>query len=821
MKILKFGGTSVGSVQTIRMIIDIIRKEKENHEDLVLVCSAFSKVTDQLINAGKLAEKKDNTTYLEIFESFKERHRLALEELVSNNEIKSVMLEEFFDSMENVKDILKGIHLLGELSEKTLAQLVSYGERFSCFIVAGALRNAGLEGIYVNATKLVRTDSNYLSAKVNFDKTNKNILDFFEAIHGTAVITGFIGANEHGTVTTLGRGGSDYTAAIFGAALKADVIEIWTDVDGVLTADPRRVDQAFTVPMLSYKEAMELSHFGAKVIYPPTIQPAYIRNIPIIIKNTFNPEHPGTFISKESGKSNNAIKGISSISDIAVLRMEGTGMVGVVGIASRLFSALSRAQINIIFLTQGSSEHSICFGILPNEIKKAHKAVEEEFRYEIQSKHIAPLVVEINNSIIAVIGENMSNVPGVSAKMFKALGNNGINVKAIAQGSSELNITAVIDKHNEAKALNALHEIFFSTDKHSINVFLVGPTGLIGKTLLNQIRKQFDFLKNEKNILINVTGIINSKKMLIDSNGIDLGEWENELNENGDESNLAHFTEKLIDLNFANSVLIDCSASKQVVEYYEKLLKKSINIVTPNKIANTLSQEKYNRLRELAKRANVHFMYETNVGAGLPVIGVLASLMNSGDEILKIEAVLSGTLSFIFNTYKGDLKFSDVVLTAKEKGFTEPDPRDDLSGLDVARKALILSRDSGLQMELDDIKVKNLVPENLRNVSVAEFMNRLPELNDEYEKLKKDAQANQAALRYMAVIENGKVEIALKEVDINHPFYNLSGSDNMIVFTTERYKNNPLVIKGPGAGAEVTAAGVFAEVITIGNYLAN
>lgn len=821
MKVLKFGGTSVGSIENIKRIIEIVRKENEQGEEVVLVCSAFSKVTDQLINAGKLAEKKDNQTYLEIFESFKERYRVAIESLITDKEIYTVMMEEFVDSMHRVEDILKGINLLGELSDKTLAQLVSFGERFSAFIVAGALRSAGQNGIYVNATQLVRTDSDYLSAKVNFDKTNKNILDFFEAVNGVAVITGFIGSDEHGNVTTLGRGGSDYTAAIFGAALKADAIEIWTDVNGVLTADPRRVEQAFTIPTLSYKEAMELSHFGAKVIYPPSIQPAYIKNIPLIIKNTFNPEHPGTYVSKDSGKTNNEIKGISSISDIAVLRMEGTGMVGVVGIASRLFGTLSRYAINIIFLTQGSSEHSICFGIVPSDIKKAQKCVEEEFRFEIQNRQIAPLVVETNNSIIAVIGENMSKVPGVSAKIFKALGKNGINVNAIAQGSSELNITVVIDRHNEAKALNALHEIFFESDVHSINIFLVGPTGLIGKTLLNQIQHQYEYLKKEKSIQINVTGIINSNKMLIDSNGIDVENWQSLLDEKGETSDLENYTNKIIDLNFANAVFVDCSASKIVVEFYEKLLKKSISIVTPNKIANTLSQEKYVRLRQLAKKSNARFMYETNVGAGLPIIGVMQSLLNSGDKILKIEAVLSGTLSFIFNSYKGDVKFSDVVLDAKEKGFTEPDPRDDLSGLDVARKALILSRDSGAQMELDEIKVENLVPENLRDVDVKTFIERLPEVNAQYEKMKEAAESKGNVLRYMAVIENGKVDIVLKEVNAQHPFYNLSGSDNMIVFTTERYKNNPLVIKGPGAGAEVTAAGVFAEIISIGNYMAN
>ncbi len=819
MKVLKFGGTSVGSIDNISRIIEIVKKEKKKGEDVLLVCSAFNKVTDQLISAGKLAGKRDKS-YLEILSNVKKRHLQAVEQLTSKKSIKPAMLKELEEGLQRVEDILKGINLLGELSDKTLANLVSYGERFSCFVIAGALREASLKGIYVNATQLVKTDSNFLSAKVNFDKTNKNIIDFFEALNGVAVVTGFIGSDDYGNVTTLGRGGSDYTASIFGAALKVDVIEIWSDVDGVLTADPRRVEQAFTVPTLSYKEAMELSHFGAKVIYPPTIQPAYVKGIPIVIKNTFNPEHPGTYISKTPGKSNNAIKGISSISDIAVLRMEGTGMVGVVGIASRLFGTLSKSGINIIFLTQGSSEHSICFGIMPNEVKKAQRCVEEEFRYEMFNKHIQPLVVEMDKTIIAVIGENMSNVPGISGKMFKALGKNGINVKAIAQGSSELNITAVIDKVNEAKALNALHEIFFENDYHSINLYLVGPTGLIGSTLLKQIKKQRDFLKNDMSIELNLIGIINSKKMLIDSNGVDIDKWEKQI-EKAENANLSAFASRIIDLNFANSILVDCSASKNVVEFYEKLLRRSISIITPNKIANTLSQAKYVGLRDIAKRSNARFMYETNVGAGLPIINTLHGLLNSGDKILKIEAVLSGTLSYIFNTYRDKLKFSEVVLEAKAKGFTEPDPRDDLSGLDVARKALILSRELGVQMELADIKVENLVPPSLRSVDVKSFLNKLPSVDGQYEKIKQAAESKGNVLRYMAVIENGKVEIVLKEVDNKHPFYNLSGSDNMVVFTSERYKNNPLVVKGPGAGAEVTAAGVFAEIISLGNYMAN
>ncbi len=821
MKVLKFGGTSVGTAESIKTIVEIVRGEKEQGLNIALVCSAFTKVTDQLIEIGKLAEKNSTLEYLDVFKLLESRHKKVIEELIGDKEIRENWLKELEVEMLLILDILHQINQDRELSDKILASLISYGERFSSFIFAGVLKDAGFNAVYVDATKMVRTDSNYLSAKVNFEITNNNIESFFESFEGIAVITGFIGEDKNGDSTTLGRGGSDYTASIFGAALKVDVIEIWTDVNGMLTADPRSVEQALTIPVLSYKEAMELSHFGAKVIYPPSIQPAYTHQIPLKIKNTFNPTHPGSYISMDSGTSNNAIKGISSISDIAILRLEGTGMVGVVGTASRLFGCLSKAGINIIFLTQGSSEHSICFGILPSQIETAQQAILKEFSEEIISKQIHPVVAETDNSIIAVIGENMSNMPGVSAKMFMALGKNGINVKAIAQGSSELNITAVIDSSNEAKALNALHEVFFESDLHSINIFLVGPTGQIGKALLRQIKDQLEYLKQEKSIQINLTGIINSKKMLLDSNGIDLNNWDEILLESGESADLKIFMDKIIGLNFANSVFIDCSASTNVVDYYEYLLKKSISIVTPNKIANTLSQEKYLKLRTLVKLSNAKFMYETNVGAGLPVIGTLHSLMNSGDKILKIEAVLSGTLSYIFNNLTDHIKFSDVVKDAKSKGFTEPDPREDLSGLDVARKALILSRDSGLKMELEDIKVQNLVDDVLRNLTIDNFMEKLPILDARFEDLKRDAAAKGNVLRYMAIIENGEVDIALRQVDARHPFYNLTGSDNMIVFTTERYKNNPLVIKGPGAGAEVTAAGVFAEIISIGNYMAN
>ena len=819
MLVMKFGGSSTADPKKIKNVIEIVRKRKEKYKDVILVCSALGGVTDQLIKTSNLAASRD-LEYKTEFHKIKERHLTCADEVITIPE-KPDLIQEIQEGLNEVEKILEGIYLLGVCPRKSLATLTSFGERFSCFIISGALRSEGINSMYVNATHIVKTDSNYLKAKVDLAITNKNIKQLVEHLKSVPVVTGFIGSDSNGRITTLGRGGSDYTAALIGAATRAELIEIWTDVDGVLTANPNIVERAFTIPELTYKEAMELSHFGAKVIYPPTILPALVKKIPLAIRNTFHPEHIGTIIYDKAKPGINPIKGISSISEISLIRLEGSGMFGVVGSAARLFGALSKASVNIIFLTQGSSEHSICFGVVPEDLLKAEQAVKQEFRFELQNKLLHPIVTEIDKSVIAVVGENMTNVPGVAARLFKALGKNGINVKAIAQGSSELNITVAIDRKDEAKALNALHEIFFVSDRHSINLFLVGPTGLIGGTLLKQIHAQAQSLREQMGMEINVTGIINSKNMLIESNGIDLDNWQESLKGGYPKPEIGKFIDEMIKLNFANSVFVDCSASKEVANYYEKVLEKSISIVTPNKIANSLSQKKYNSLRDIARRKNAKFFYETNVGAGLPVINTLNNLLKSGDRIIKIEAVLSGTLSYIFNNFNGNAKFSEIVLKAKVEGYTEPDPRDDLSGLDVARKALILSRELGVEMELSDISVENLVPENLRDIPVKDFLSRIQELDEKYETLKVNAEKNKKSLRYMAVIENGKVKIELKEIDETHPFYSLSGSDNMIVFTTERYKKNPLVIKGPGAGAEVTAAGVFAEVIAIGNYMAN
>lgn len=818
-RVVKFGGTSVGSPSNIKKIVSIIRDKQQSGQNPLLVCSAFGGVTDELISSGELAKNRDEN-YKNIFNSIKVRHLQAVDELIKGSE-KTAVKEELESQLNELESILEGIYLLREFPDKTWALLVSFGERLSNYIVAATFRDSGIPAVYVDARNLVKTNSEFLAAKVDFDKTNKLIKEYFDNLKEVGIVTGFIGSDEKETTTTLGRGGSDFTASIFGAALDAEEIEIWTDVDGVLTADPRRVEQAFPINELSYKEAMEMSHFGAKVIYPPTIQPAMNKNIPLRIKNTFNPDAPGTRVCNNPEPFKGPIKGISSIGNVALCRFEGSGLVGVVGMAAKLFNALSSAEINIIFLTQGSSEHSICFGVQPADAQKAAVVVEKTFPMEIQAAYIQPLIIEKNKSIIAVIGENMSKVPGIAARVFKALGNNGINVSAIAQGSSELNISVVINRDHEAKALNALHEIFFENDDITINLFIVGYTGLIGKTLLQQIKNQRESLRENKNLEINVIGLTNSSRMLINRNGIKLDSFQDEMEQNGVQANLPDFINQMISLDYSNTVLVDCSASGKVVELYHRILEKSISIVTPNKIANTLSFDRYNELRRSAKKSNAFFMYETNVGAGLPVINTLRSLLNSGDEILKIEAVLSGSLSFVFNNFKGNKSFSEVVYEARERGYTEPDPRDDLSGLDVARKALILSREIGLNMELSDITVESLVPNDLRECDKETYLKRLPEFDGEFEKLKKESAERNETLRYMAVIENGKVSVSMVAVSEKNPFYNLSGSDNMIVFTTKRYKENPLVVKGPGAGAEVTAAGVFAEIISIGNYRAS
>jgi bifunctional aspartokinase / homoserine dehydrogenase 1 len=814
MKVLKFGGSSVQTPERIRNVIEIVKTDKQAR---VVVCSAFGGMTDQLIAMAKLAEKGDEN-YKNIFKEIEKKHIDAAKELI---EVKrqSGVVAQVKNMLNDLEELLEGISLLKELSKRTLDNIVSFGERFSCYIISEYAKDAGLNAAYLDTRKVIKTNSNFTNAAVDFEITDKLIQDYITQNPELQVATGFIGSNPDGVTTTLGRGGSDYTVSIFGAALHASEIEIWTDVDGVMTADPRKVAQAFSVPTLTYEEAMELSHFGAKVIYPPTMVPAMKKNIPILIRNTFNPTFKGSVIYNQSSTDGKAIKGITSISNIALLRIQGSGMVGVAGVSARLFGALAKENISVILITQASSEHSICFAVKPEEAPAAVKIMNAEFATEIQRNEIDKIVAEYDLSITAIVGENMKKASGVAGKMFQALGKNGINISAIAQGSSELNISVVIRKDDEVKALRALHQAFFLSDIKVINVFMVG-VGLIGSTLLKQVQEQKTYLLKEYNIDFKVIALANSKKKIVDANGIDLLTWKEQLTNSHEAMTMENFLEDMTKLNLPNSVFIDNTASGLVSTYYDKILASSISIVTPNKIASSSGYQQYHNLKELAKKHDVIYLYETNVGAALPVISTLRDLINSGDRIIRIEAVLSGTLSFIFNTFDATKKFSEVVKEAKLKGFTEPDPREDLSCSDVARKILILTRECGYAMESSDIAIHGFIPENCAKApSVEEFFVELEKSDAYFEEMRANAEKEGKILRCIAKFEGGKANIALQAVGKDHPFYQLSGSDNIIAFTTARYPERPLLVKGAGAGAEVTAAGVFADMIRIANYL--
>jgi aspartokinase/homoserine dehydrogenase 1 len=817
MKILKFGGTSVGSAESIQKVVEIVKESQNTSPEFALVFSAMSGVTNDIISISNKASQRD-TKYQDGIKALEEKHISTVKTLI-DVKVQSKVVANVKILLNEIEDILNGVFLLRELSLRTQDLLLSFGERLSAYIISEYLRQCGIPCEFLDARTVVKTDNNFGYAKVNFKITNQQIKNWFSQHKSIQVITGFIASTEQGETTTLGRGGSDYTASIFGAALDATEIEIWTDVDGVMTADPKKVKRAFTLPAISYVEAMEMSHFGAKVIYPPTLQPAFNKKIPIWIKNTFNSSFEGTLISAETGSSNYMIKGISSIQHITLMNLEGSGMVGVPGVSARLFGALAKEKINVILITQASSEHSICFALEPKDAFKARKSIEEEFHHEIQAGKIEKPHEERDLSIIAIIGDNMRNTPGISGRMFSALGRNGINVIAIAQGSSELNLSVVINEHDLSKALNALHESFFSFDQNSLNLFMVG-LGLIGGTLIQQIQKQAAFLIKQRQLKINIIAVANSKKMVFSSSGLKPGAWKEQLEKSGELSDLSRFVQEMKKLNLPNSVVVDCTSSKEVIRHYEDILNSSISIVTPNKLANSGTFADYNKLRAAAFKHGAKFLYETNVGAGLPVINTLQDLIYSGDKILKIEGILSGTLSFIFNTFKTGTRFSEVVKEAKEKGFTEPDPRDDLNGTDVARKILILSREAGFELEMADVKIENILPQAcLQAATVEDFFVQLEKNNDLFEEKRAKAEKENKVLRFIASLEDGKAGVRLESVGPAHPFYTLSGSDNMIAYTTERYKERALVIKGPGAGAEVTAAGVFAEIISISNYL--
>lgn len=812
MKILKFGGSSVATPARIQSVIEIVKPYLTG--DVAVVFSAFGGVTDVLIGISKLA-LESNLEYKTKLAEIEKRHLEAVRELIGVQKQSSILAQVKF-MMNELEDVLHGVFLVKERTPRTLDYVMSFGERLSAYIISEAFKDKGVAAEFLDARKVVRTDAHFGYAKVDFDVTNKLITDHFKNHTDLQVITGFIGTSETGETTTLGRSGSDYTAAIFAGALHAADLEIWTDVDGMMTADPRLVKKAFTVPQMSYEEAMELSHFGAKVIFPATMQPAMVNHIPIWIKNTFNPTFEGTVIHANA-KNGKLIKGISSMNNVSLLNVQGSGLLGVVGASMRLFATLAREKISVILISQASSEHSICFAIENQFTRQAKSAIDKEFQYEIRNEEIDEVQVETDLSIVAVVGDGMKHSPGTSGRMFSSLGKNGVNVMAIAQGSSERNISAVVRQADVAKALNALHEAFFLSDRKLLNVFLVG-TGLIGNSLVNMIEEQYNKLAKENLLEVNVVAVANSKKMLFNEEGLKLSSCIDQMKKDGQPMNMKDFADKMIGLNLPNSIFVDCTSSEEVTAVYEAILSANISIVTPNKKANSASMEQYIQLKKTAFKRGVKFLYETNVGAGLPVINTLNDLLLSGDRVISIEGVLSGTLNFIFSSYTDGKKFSDVVKEAKEKGYTEPDPRDDLSGMDVARKILILSRETGLSFELNDIQVENLVPADCQKGNVDDFFKTLEKHDASFEKLRDEAFSKGEKLRYMAVLNDGKVSVKLGSVNSQHPFYSLSGSDNIILLTTERYHERPMVIRGPGAGAAVTAAGVFADVIRIGHY---
>ncbi len=813
MIVSKFGGTSVGSAKNIKKVIDIISyKDKKT----IVIVSALGGITNLLIDVSNLA-KNGNNIYIQTLNEIRKRHIETIE-LLFNNENPKYTIDFVTEKIDLLKDILNSVFILNDLSDKSLSKIVGTGEILSSFIISEAMKFNGLNAILKDSRSLIKTNSNFINATVDFKSTYKNIDNFFaKDDHNIIVLPGFISSDKNNETTTLGRGGSDYTAAIYANELNAEILEIWTDVSGMFTANPKLVSQAKPIKEISYQEAMELSHFGAKVIYPPTILPALDKEIPIVIKNTWIPDDEGTLIHKGKSIKKSAVKGISHIDNIALLTLEGNGMVGVPGISKRLFEALAFNNINVNFITQASSEHSICLAIDLEKAKNAKEAIDKQFEFEIFQKKIEPLIVETNLSIIALVGDNMKSHQGISGKMFSELGNNNVNIRAIAQGSTEKNISAVIAKKDVKKALNSLHSVFFENQIKRINLFIVG-VGNVGGKLLDQIKQQQSFLLNKLHIDIRVIALANSKKMVFIEDGIPLLKWKDELNTNGTKADLDQFYKKTKQLNLRNSVFVDNTANYDVPEQYAKYLKDSVAVVACNKIACSSEIENYKNLKYLARKYNAPFLFETNVGAGLPIIDTLNNLVASGDEVTEIQAVLSGSLNFIFNKFDNDSSFYEVVKQAGIEGYTEPDPRIDLSGVDVMRKILILARESGIDMELADIKNNSFLPQSSLDAdSVADFMETLKKEKGHFKRLRKAAEKEGCRLKYVAEYKNGKAKVGLQHIAKDHPFYNLEGKDNIVLFYTNRYKEQPLIIKGAGAGADVTASGIFGDIIRTGN----
>ncbi|WP_372756662.1 bifunctional aspartate kinase/homoserine dehydrogenase I [Mariniflexile sp.] len=813
MKVLKFGGTSVGSSKNINSVISIL-ENYASKDSVICVVSAVGGVTDKLLLAGKQAQNKDNS-FSETFTDIKKIHINIVKEL--NPEKNEAILEYVEAKLSELKSLLDGIFLINELSPKTSDKLVSFGELLSSYIISETMKNRGISADSKNAQELLITNSNFSKAEVNYAITNKNLETYFKsAPQKITILPGFISKSQLGEQTTLGRGGSDFTAAIVAAALKVKQLEIWTDVSGMFTTNPNLVKQAYPIEKISYQEAMELSHFGAKVLYPPTVQPVLDLNIPIHIKNTLEPEAVGTIISNDEVVSKSPVKGISNIGNIALLTLQGSGMIGIPGFSKRLFEVLSQEKINIILITQASSEHSICLGIDEGDAEKAQTAIDATFENEIALHKIDPIIVEKGLSIIALVGDNMKNHQGISGKMFSTLGKNNINIRAIAQGASEKNISAVILETDVKKALNTLHEQFFESKTKQLNVFITG-VGNVGEKLVEQIKQQRKYLKENLKINLRIAGLSNSRTMIFNEEGIDLNTWKEQLAQ-GEKATLEGFFEKTKSLNLRNSIFVDVTANKEVANLYANYLRQSIGVVACNKIACSSDFENYKLLKGLSLKYNAPFLFETNVGAGLPIIDTLGNLIASGDKITSIHAVLSGSLNFVFNNFNDTTKFYDVVKQAAAEGYTEPDPRIDLSGVDVARKILILARESGVEMNLEDIENTPFLSESgMQSDTVDDFYETLIADEAHYQSLYASAKAKNCQLKYVAQFNNGKASVGLQEIPSDHPFYNLKGKDNIVMFYTQRYPEQPMIIKGAGAGADVTASGLFADIIRIGN----
>ena len=813
MNVLKFGGSSVANAETIEKVITIINTYAED-APLFVVVSALGGVTDLLLKAGKLAANNDDR-YKETLALIEKRHLETVRSLLPMAQQSSVIGKVKGD-LNALEALCEGAYLLNELSPKTMAVLSSYGELLSSYIISEAAKAKEIDLILKDSRDFITTINGTTKVTVDYEETNHRIQVFAKKnAHRIVLFPGYVARTNNNEPTTLGRGGSDFTAAILAAATNAKSLFIWTDVSGMFTANPSIVKEAKPVAHISYLEAMELSHFGAKVIYPPTIQPILEKNIPIYIKNTFAPKDEGTLITRAVTQRQKAVTGISHIDNIALIALEGSGMVGIPGFSKRLFEALFLESINVILITQASSEHSICLAVLSADVDKAKAILDQTFEFEITKRKVDPVLVEKEVAIIAIVGDNMINHQGLSGKMFSTLGKNNVNIRAIAQGSSERNISVVIPKKDIKKALNTLHEKFFESNTKELNLFITG-VGNVGGKLLQQLQQQTDFLKEKLRLRILVSGISNSKKMAFNPEGIDLKNWEQALKE-GETANAADFFERAKSLNLRNSIFVDNTANPDIAKVYKHYLKESMGVVTCNKIACADEYENYKELQDLSRDFNASFLYETNVGAGLPIIDTLNNLIASGDHVQKIQAVLSGSLNFVFNNYKEGVTFFDIVKEAQTEGYTEPDPKIDLSGIDVARKILILARESGNILELKDIQNDAFLPkESLETTNVPDFLASIKKNEAHFAAILKEASSKECRLKYVAQYENGKAKVGLQFIAKDHPFYNLEGSDNIVLFYTDRYPEQPLIVKGAGAGADVTASGIFADIIRIG-----